>query len=339
MTKTNFSNIFYQLGRPVFYITFILTQFTFLHGYAQEKNLVPNGSFEEITQCYGDPALSGFDIFQWSGCTGWTCPTYGSSDLWCKNPVFGSHSTPDTGFGFQYPRSGENMAGIFPFVKHEEYREYIQCQLTQPLIKGNYYHFSMYLNNSVTNSYASTTSCMQVYFSDFDITQPTSYLPLPVLPQIKNDPLNFYQDTANWILFEGNYKAVGNEGFMTIGCFDNDAEISISNVITDTTGTDIYFYIDDVQLLEIPSSSYFPNIFSPNNDNINDYYIPSIVNIPDWEVIITNRWGNIVTILNDDTPFWDGKTGKDWAEDGVYFYRLNSSDKTFNESGFIQLIR
>ncbi|WP_294678992.1 gliding motility-associated C-terminal domain-containing protein [uncultured Fluviicola sp.] len=327
------------LIKPAISILIILFGIIF-NTYSQES-LIQNGSFEENTSCYGDPANLGFDVFQWAGCTGWTCPTYGSSDFWCENPGFGSYEPPATPFGFEYPRTGENMAGIYLFVKHEEYREYIQCKTTAPLKENGYYEFSLYLNNPFYNeNLASTTSCFQAYFSHSPVLQPTSYLAIPVEPQLKNDPANFYTDTTQWILFEGTYKASGGENYITIGCFDTDFEIPLSfNIISDSTVTDIYFFIDDVQLHEIPSSLKVPNIFTPDNDGVNDLFYPTLLNIPDWEMNIMNRWGNQIITLNPETPYWDGNIGNNAASEGIYFYTLRSSNQTYNQNGFFQLIK
>jgi gliding motility-associated-like protein len=306
-----------------------------------QENLITNGSFEDIDSCYGDPAGLGFDVFQWTGCTGWSCPTYGSSDLWCADPVFGNQSPPlIPGFGYQHPRTGEAMSGIFVFVQHEEYREYIQNELVEPLQNDVYYRFSMYTSNSFYDeTFSSSTSCMQVYFSEFSIYQPLSYLALPVTPQIKNSPNNFYTDTLNWILFEGIFKANGGEKYVTIGCFENDVNIPLSIEVTDTTGGDIYFFIDDVELVKTSSKVSFPNVFTPNGDSINDVFSPEIVNVPNWEVFIFNRWGNAVAVLNENNPTWNGKINDNWASDGVYYYLLKSSDEIFQEHGFFHLIK
>lgn len=72
-----------------------------------------------------------------------------------------------------------------------------------------------------------------------------------------------------------------------------------------------------------------PNVFTPNSDQINDYFVP--LNYPSAnpkatvervEMTIFNRWGNVVFETNDPLIEWDGKhyrTGMDVA-DGVYFY-------------------
>jgi gliding motility-associated-like protein len=326
------------LNKPVFYI--ILVCFVFIFN-ARTQNLISNPSFEEIDSCYGQPAGTGFDVFAWSNCIGWKCPTYGSSDLWCDNPVFGGTAPPViSAMGYQYPRTGHSMSGLFPFVSHEEYREYIQNKLTKPLEKDTYYHFSMYVSNAdYQENLSSCTSCMQVYFSAQEVSQPLSYLPLPVLPQIKNDPFNYYIDTLNWILFEGTYKAQGGERYVTIGCFETDLTIPLTVNVTDSTGSSIYFFVDDVALIEIPSEISFPNVFTPNGDEINDFYFPTIINIPNYEITILNRWGNVMTVLTADNPSWDGKINNAWASEGVYYYHLKSPNKIYEKHGFFHLVR
>jgi len=72
-----------------------------------------------------------------------------------------------------------------------------------------------------------------------------------------------------------------------------------------------------------------PNFFSPNNDLINDYFVPlnypssnPRANVDRVEMIIFNRWGNKMFETSDPLINWDGKNqqnGKECA-DGVYLY-------------------
>ncbi len=75
------------------------------------------------------------------------------------------------------------------------------------------------------------------------------------------------------------------------------------------------------------------NIFTPNGDGINDFFQPigELNQISD--ILILNRWGNVVRELS--YPFiWDGtsKTGNELAE-GVYYYIL---ERTEGCSDYIQ---
>ena len=63
--------------------------------------------------------------------------------------------------------------------------------------------------------------------------------------------------------------------------------------------------------------------FSPNNDNVNDFWIiPGIENFPNNTVIVYNRWGNIVLEEEGYTNLdpWDGRWKSRELPDGTYFY-------------------
>lgn len=73
-----------------------------------------------------------------------------------------------------------------------------------------------------------------------------------------------------------------------------------------------------------------PNIFTPNNDNVNDVFSITfnISGYESYEFSIRNRWGNTVYTSTDPNAAWDG--GK--HPDGTYFYTLrtvlNCGDKS-----------
>lgn len=72
-----------------------------------------------------------------------------------------------------------------------------------------------------------------------------------------------------------------------------------------------------------------PNVFTPNADQFNDLFVPigypeinPNANIERVEMVIFNRWGNLVFETSNPAIEWDGKnqrTGTDCAE-GTYFY-------------------
>jgi gliding motility-associated-like protein len=82
----------------------------------------------------------------------------------------------------------------------------------------------------------------------------------------------------------------------------------------------------------------FPNVFTPNSDGINDFF--EIENLPEnTEVIILNRWGNVVFSSSNYQNNWDGKdtSGKELA-DGVYTYKF-TTEKGATGHGFVHLVR
>lgn len=84
---------------------------------------------------------------------------------------------------------------------------------------------------------------------------------------------------------------------------------------------------------------FIPNVFTPNNDDKNDYF--KILNLPDSgaKLVVTNRNGTIV-YQNDsygpsdrETNLWDGGD----SPDGIYFYQLNVNGSI--QSGWVEILR
>jgi gliding motility-associated-like protein len=82
----------------------------------------------------------------------------------------------------------------------------------------------------------------------------------------------------------------------------------------------------------------FPNVFTPNSDGINNLF--EIKDLPEnTEVIILNRWGNVVFSSSNYQNNWDGKdtSGKELV-DGVYTYKFKTEIGEIGH-GFVQILR
>lgn len=97
--------------------------------------------------------------------------------------------------------------------------------------------------------------------------------------------------------------------------------------------------------VEVPSFLEIPNVFTPNNDKVNDIFFLRANNLTDIQMTVFDRWGNVVYTVSSETGNveWDGKSnaGKDAAE-GSYFYTLKAMGKdgtTYNKKGTISLYR
>jgi gliding motility-associated-like protein len=83
------------------------------------------------------------------------------------------------------------------------------------------------------------------------------------------------------------------------------------------------------------------NIFTPDNDNINELFGPKLVNAKNVKFTVFNRWGNIVYNGSGATAAWDGKSGNE-VVDGVYFYKLiinGYQGELIDKQGFVQVVR
>jgi gliding motility-associated-like protein len=96
--------------------------------------------------------------------------------------------------------------------------------------------------------------------------------------------------------------------------------------------------------VEVNNVSYsIPNVFTPNGDGNNEYFIITNTGMESLHCEIYNRWGELVYEWDGTAGYWDGKTknGKE-ASDGVYYYTAHMTDmssKIYDEAGFVQLIR
>ena len=89
--------------------------------------------------------------------------------------------------------------------------------------------------------------------------------------------------------------------------------------------------------ITLDPSVFVPNIFTPNDDNVNDTF--EVMNLPltgQHKLIVSNRWGNEVFKSSDyrDGNFWNASD----AADGIYFYRLQvDGGETY--TGWVEIIR
>jgi gliding motility-associated-like protein len=93
-----------------------------------------------------------------------------------------------------------------------------------------------------------------------------------------------------------------------------------------------------------------PNIFTPNGDGVNDFFVPRPTPrfVKSVDFVVYNRWGDKVKTISDDIYLnWDGKSnnGK-LLPDGIYFYYADVEFFTLSEEnrrktikGWVQILR
>jgi len=104
----------------------------------------------------------------------------------------------------------------------------------------------------------------------------------------------------------------------TVYCMGSDTlEVGSYNikVVTQNNGyTSESNYITCVQ--PEPPTITIPNVFTPNTDGMNDYFVIRNLNLYDFRpLVIYNRWGGIVYESNQYNNDWDGRN----VPDGVYY--------------------
>jgi gliding motility-associated-like protein len=74
---------------------------------------------------------------------------------------------------------------------------------------------------------------------------------------------------------------------------------------------------------------YAPNTFTPNNDGINDVWLPVVTGSTSYRLEIFDRWGvKIFETFNAEVP-WLGNVlnGEHFAPDGMYSFRVWMEDQ------------
>lgn len=91
-----------------------------------------------------------------------------------------------------------------------------------------------------------------------------------------------------------------------------------------------------------------PNVFTPNNDGVNDVFSIKVEGAKEISVSVYNRWGillteysNTITVSPAIIDLWDGRTTSgEKVSDGVYFYVINVTDmqdKQYKYNGTIHV--
>jgi gliding motility-associated-like protein len=115
----------------------------------------------------------------------------------------------------------------------------------------------------------------------------------------------------------------------------------VSLTVTDDQGC-ISIAYDTISVL---GESYLvvPNIFTPNNDNMNDLFLVNALYITEFKGVIFNRWGRLMYEWNDVTQGWDGLAPNGaQASEGTYYYVITGTGedgKPYDLQGHFMLMR
>jgi gliding motility-associated-like protein len=97
-----------------------------------------------------------------------------------------------------------------------------------------------------------------------------------------------------------------------------------------------------IKAIDAEAIIIIPNVFTPNGDKSNDFFMIKGANIVNYECLIYNRWGKLVFSSTDLKLSWDGKINGSLADEGTYFYVIKCSGAAGNEikkQGSVTLFR
>ena len=116
---------------------------------------------------------------------------------------------------------------------------------------------------------------------------------------------------------------------------------TVMMVATELLCTDTAYQV--INVTGTPNIS-MPNVFTPNNDGINDVFRPIAVGASEIIGKIYNRWGELIYRWQGINGYWDGYTNPSGqlAPAGTYFYVITATDVAgmpYALSGTVQLMR
>ena len=115
-------------------------------------------------------------------------------------------------------------------------------------------------------------------------------------------------------------------------------ELTVTNELGQSSTT-----TKTITILSTSNISNIPNIFTPNNDNINDLFIIKHENIKSFNLYIYSKKGELIYETNDIYKGWNGNTQyEEKSKSGDYIYIIKASGidgKIFEEKGVVKLAR
>ncbi|MEX2483326.1 MAG: gliding motility-associated C-terminal domain-containing protein, partial [Brumimicrobium sp.] len=149
-------------------------------------------------------------------------------------------------------------------------------------------------------------------------------------------------DTYDWNFGNGDSISVNDLSDQS-SVYNEEGVYTVTLVITEGSCTNEATE-EIVVILDFPLEYDMPNVFTPNNDGSNDEFTLNTKNAESLEIVILNRWGNVVFESSDVDAAWNGRVKNSGAEcgDGTYFYKFTiagEDGKEIEEHGFVQLVR
>ena len=165
-----------------------------------------------------------------------------------------------------------------------------------------------------TNGCGSDTAYYQVADHSVTASFSSNYfygMETPASVNFNNTSINGL--TFNWTFGNGTTSAGINPTSIYTETGEYEVVLTASNIYC----SDSY---ETTLLFESTNTVYVPNVFTPNNDGTNDFFMIKGENITALECKIFNRWGEEINSWEGLDGYWDGTYNNERVPDGTYFY-------------------
>jgi gliding motility-associated-like protein len=210
-------------------------------------------------------------------------------------------------------------------------------------------------NNSLTAGIHSLTvtdslGCQATAFLTINATTPTAAIALNTTIALDNSIQWQNSSTAGdypisswyWDFGDGNFSNLENPTHL----YEQGGSYTVNLIVTDELGcSDSASYLI---IFNPEYAFYVPNTFSPDGDHLNQIFKPIFsteIDPSNFQMLIFNRWGEIIFESLDPNTGWNGSFGPNGnqCQTGTYTYNISFKDPSTNEllniNGHVNLLR
>ena len=241
---------------------------------ASAQNLVPNPGFEEFTVCPGSYTRQKEDL----PVLHWYSPNAGTPDAYnaCSK---GEGDVPYNWAGVSEAWEGAGYAGIYVWFSGKNFREYLQCKMNSPLIRDTTYVVSFRYRLSSYSKYCIDRIGLHLSDSAVQKRNDRAWNITPTFRFVSDSALT--PTTGLWELAQTEFRARGNEQYVTIGNFDDDNHTGSYEIMHRPAQEFMlkeaaYYYIDEVVIrMKFDPTEIAPVLASFSRDDVklNERYV------------------------------------------------------------------
>jgi len=219
--------------------------------------------------------------------------------------------------------------------------------------------YSYYLNNAeLQNTRIDNISTGEYIFNIADSEQCEFMDTVFVSPAVYMNPIIIPEPDSGYAPLEVYFDLLSNDADSFLWQFDNGSTSTVENpyflyeeygehIVNVIVNSGEPYYCEEydtaIIFVDVNVSINAPNVFTPNSDGINDYFVIETNGIEDMTTYIYDRQGIKLAELDGVENAWDGKTksGKE-VPDGVYYYFVEAvgfNKLNYHKEGSVILLK
>jgi hypothetical protein len=308
----------------------------------EAQNLVPNPSFELTDTC---PISCCFNVgdrpLYWNR---WDqSPDYFNACADTSGGIDMLMGVPWNGFTWQYAQDGDAYVGMSTFEPNN-FREHVGTPLVEPLVVGQTYYVSYWVNLATEGSYWETrwaSNNQGVLFTmDEHIWSGNTGSGPEFVPrnyaQVNNPTV--ITDTANWTLVSGSFVADSAYRYIVLGNFFDDAHTDTVHFIPGPSAAAYYLY-DAICVSSTPGECPMATAIVEQGEN---ELVVQVSGAGEWlrvdgaeagsKALVFDAGGRLVTRFAIDGPAVHNI--QDWPE-GLYLARIEGRHGKVTNKKFV----